>query len=306
MSGNWGAVRVGRMLGWIGRESYEIDTLYGHGFGVGLPCTDALGPACGHIGTGVIFPGYSAGIVYETPSLGGLQLHLGAFDPVVFGAGSWDHGQMLRPEGAVSFEQHIGATALIKLEIEGFWQSMSRLANITDMATGMIVGQDKLTTDVWGASGGLRVEAGPVRIGVSGFRGKGLGLFYALQRSNANADPVEDRTHQLRMFTGFYGTGALVFGGLRLMGGFGMVLADQTPDDKINAMLSVIRYQRGISAGAFYNATQNIVLGLDYFLFTAGWWGAPVVDPTTMAVTGKLAGETQVVNFVNAGITYWW
>jgi hypothetical protein len=306
VTGNWGAVRVGRMLGWIGRASYEIDSLYGHGFGVGLPCTDALGPACGHIGTGVIFPGYSAGVVYETPSLGGLKLHLGAFDPVVYGAGSWDHAQILRPEGALSFEQRIGASALIKFEVEGFWQSMSRLVNITDMATGMILGQDKLTTDAWGASGGLRVEAGPVRIGVSGFRGKGLGLFYALQRSNANADPVEDRTHQLRMFTGFYGTGALVFGDLRLMGGFGMALVDQTADDKINATLSVIRYQRGISGGIFYNATENIVLGLDYFLFAAGWWGAPIVDPNTMAVSGKLAGETQVVNFVNAGVTYWW
>ena len=36
VTGNWGAVSVGRMLGWIGRMSYEIDTLYGHGFGVGF------------------------------------------------------------------------------------------------------------------------------------------------------------------------------------------------------------------------------------------------------------------------------
>lgn len=302
--GNWGSVRVGRQLGWVGRQSYEIDTAYGHGFGVGLPCTDAQGPACGHIGTGAIFPGYGAAVVYSTPSMGGLQLHLGAYDPAVYGAGSWTHAAWLRPEGAITFDRPIGA-ARIKLGVEGFWQSMARIGSFTDPATGM-VSMTKETNSVWGASGGLRIEAGPVRLGVSGFRGKGLGLFYTLQRSNAIADPVEDQTHALRMFTGFYGQGALVFGRLRLAGGFGMSTVEQTADDKINAMLSVIRYQRGISAGVFYSATDSIVLGFDFFNFAAGWWGAPIVDPATMAVTGKLAGETQLVNFVNAGVTYYW
>ncbi len=305
--GNWGSVRVGRQLGWIGRQSYEIDTAYGHGFGVGLPCTDAQGPACGHIGTGVIFPGYAAGVVYSTPSLGGLRFNLGAYDPAVFGQGSWTHAQWLRPEGAITFDRPIGETARIKFGVEGFWQQMARIVDVSDPTTGMVLSQTKVTTSVWGASGGLRVEAGPVRLGVSGFRGKGLGLFYALQRgNNSNPDPVEDITHTIRMFTGFYGQGALVFGKLRLAGGFGMSTVDQTTADKIDATVSVIRYQRGISGGIFYSATDSIVLGFDFFNFAAGWWGAPTVDPTTMTVTGKLAGEKQLVNFANAGVTYYW
>jgi hypothetical protein len=296
VNGDWGMVKVGRMLTWLGRSSYDIDTAYGHGFGVGLPCTDALGPACGHIGTGALMPGYSAGLSYATPSLGGLRLHAGIYDPIVFGEGSWTHAPFVRPEGAITFDRPIGETARIKFGVEGLYQPLSRL----DMdASGNPV---KLSTSVWGASGGLRVEAGPVRLGVAGFRGKGLGLFYALQKTQA----TEDQTHELRMFTGVYGQGALVFGRLQLMGGFGMSLVDQTPNDKVNGTLSVIRYQRGISGGLWFHATPNIVVAFDYFNFAAGWWGAPVVDPATMQASGHLAAEKQLVHFANAGVTYYW
>lgn len=299
-AGRWGLLTVGRTLGWLGRMSWDIDTAYGHGYGVGLPCTDALGPACGHIGTGAIFPGYSAGIAYATPNVGGLRLHVGVYDPVVFatGADDWSHAAFVRPEGSLTFDRPIGATGRIKFGVEGLYQPVSRIAMD---ASG---NPSKITTSVWGASGGVRVEAGPVRVGLSGFTGKGLGLFYALQRSSATEDSGPNK--ELRTFTGFYGQGALVFGKLQLSGGFGMSLVNQTDFDKTNPMLSTIRYQRGISGGVFYYATDSIVVGLDYFLFAAGWWGAPLVDATTMQVTGKLAGETQVLNFLNAGMTYHW
>jgi hypothetical protein len=304
--GNWGTVTIGRTLAWLGRMSYEIDTAYGHGFGVGLPCTDGLGPACGHIGTGAIFPGYGANVSYTTPSIGGLRLHAGVFDPVVFStsAQDWSHASIVRPEGALTFDRPIGATGRIKLGVEGLYQPISRIAmDATTMAT------SRVSTSIWGASGGLRVEVGPLRLGVSGFRGKGLGLFYALQRSSATEDknPTDP---QLRTFTGGYGQLALVFGKIQLSGGFGMSYVDQTTFDKSDASVSVIRYQRGISGGFYYYATDAIVVGVDFFNFAAGWWGSPLVDtdPNTgaMTVSGKLAGEKQVLNFLNAGVTYHW
>jgi hypothetical protein len=295
----WGSFKVGRMLTWLGRSSYELDTAYGHGYGVGLPCTDALGPACGHIGTGALHPGYGAGIQYSTPSLGGLRLHAGIFDPIVFGAGSWTHAPMVRPEGAITFDRPIGMTARIKFGVEGVYQPLSRLD--MDATTGTLV---KLNTSVWGASGGLRVEAGPLRIGAAGFRGKGIGLYYAMQKISA----TEDRTHNLRTSTGAYGQAALVFGAFQVMGGFGMSLVEQTANDKVDGTLSVIRYQRGISGGILYHISDALVFGLDYFNFAAGWWGAPLVDTSTMppTMTGKLAGESQLVNFVSGGVTYHW
>jgi len=300
--GRWGTATIGRTLAWLGRMSYEIDTAYGHGYGVGLPCSDSLGPACGHIGTGAIFPGYGANISYATPSLGGLRLHAGLFDPVVFStsAQDWSHASFVRPEGALTFDSPIGAAGRVKLGVEGLYQPVSRIS--MDPTSGAT---SRVTTSVWGVSGGLRLEMGPVRFGVSGFRGKGLGLFYALQRGSATEDknPVDP---QLRTFTGGYGQVALVFGKLQLSGGFGMSYVYQTNYDKIDATVSVIRYQRGISGALYYYATDSIVVGVDFFNFAAGWWGAPTADPTTMAVTGKLAGETQVLNFLNAGLTYHW
>src|SRR5262249_24451005 len=111
---------------------------------------------------------------------------------------------------------------------------------------------------------------------------------------------------QIRTFSGFYGQGGLVFGRLQLAGGFGLSLVNQTTFDKSDATISVIHYQRGVSDAVYYYATPSIVVGLDWFMFAAGWYGGPVVDTTTMTVTGKLAGETQVLNFVNAGVTYHW
>lgn len=291
VTGNWGSAYVGRMLGWVGRMGWDIDSAYGHGFGVGLPCTDSLGPACGHIGTGVIFPGYSAGMAYATPSMGGLTLNVGIYDPVIFTSApdSWSRAPLPRPEGALIFDRKLGESARIKLEVEGMWQQVRR----TDPMT-----MANVNGSVWSVSGGLRLEAGPVRLGLSGFNGKGLGLFYALQNTHANADLSP--AHEIRTFSGFYGQAGLDFGRVLLTGGFGMSLVGQTADDKINTMLSVIRYQRGISGAVYYHATPSIVLGLDYFNFLAGWWGAP------LAGGGKLLGEKQLINFFNGGVTYYW
>src|SRR5262249_10139129 len=120
---NWGSVTLGRTLGWLGRTSYEIDTAFGHGYGVGLPCTDQLGPACGHIGTGEIFPGYGANVSYATPNLGGLQLHIGLFDPVVVGTdpSDWSHAPYPRPEGALTFDAPLGGIGKIKVGVEGLY-----------------------------------------------------------------------------------------------------------------------------------------------------------------------------------------
>jgi hypothetical protein len=311
VTGPWGSATAGRMLGRLGRTSYEIDTLYGHGYGVGLPCTDSLGPSCGHIGTGVIFPGYSAGVSYSTPSLAGLQLHAGVYDPIVFSPSSpddWSHASFVRPEGAITFDTPLGAAGKLKLGVEGLYQPLARIR--TDTTT---MEKTNENTSVWGAAGGARIELGPARLGVSAFRGRGLGLGFALQRSVATADndsgaaPPGGVTYELRTFTGFYGQAALVFGGFQIGAGFGRGMVDQLDVDKTNAKLSVIHAQTGMSASAYYHVTDTVVLGLDYFRYTANWYGAPVVDLTTMQPTGdKLAGEKQDLNFVSAGVTYHW
>jgi hypothetical protein len=332
--GTWGSATVGRTLAMLGRMSYEIDTAYGHGYGVGLPCTDALGPACGHIGTGVLFPGYSAGLAYSTPSLGGLQLSVGLYDPVEivpFGSSpaDWTRASFARPEGALTFLTPFGRTGKFGFAIEGLYQSLSRTT--PDPTTKL---PETVSTAIWGVSGGLRLEAGPVRVGVSGFTGKGIGLGYALGSSVAAADNdpankpclggdvatgtpcVQANTYQLRTFTGGYVQGALVFGALQLSAGYGLAFVTQADADKFNYALSVIHYQRGLSGGLFYSLSDSVVLGLDAFLFNAGWYGAPIFNTVPDPNSGQLVpasptgahlpGETQQLVFVNLGVTYHW
>jgi hypothetical protein len=310
-AGRWGSATAGRMLGRLGRMSWEIASMYGHGYGVGLPCTDSLGPACGHIGTGVLFPGYSAGVSYSTPSLDGLQLHAGLYDPVVFSPSSpddWSHASFARPEGAITYEAPLGPNGRVKIGAEGLYQPIARIR--TDPMT---MAKTNENDAVGGGAGGARIEVGAVRLGLSGFHGKGIGLGWALQKSMATSDSDSSAaapsgiTYGLRTFTGFYGQGALVFGNIHIAFGFGRGLVDQLAIDKANPKLSVIHAQTGISAALYYHINENVVLGLDYFRYTGNWYGAPVVDATTMQPTGdKLPGEVQNLNFVSAGVTYHW
>jgi hypothetical protein len=313
--GPWGSARVGRSLGWLGRTSYEINSRYGHGYGVGLPCTDALGPACGHIGTGVLFPGYSAGIAYSTPSLGGLQLHVGVYDPIVFSTTSdnWSHATFARPEGSITFDTPLGTAGSFKIGVEGLYQPVGRLRSDTNADDPMAppIKKDE-TTSVWGASGGARIELGPARLGISAFRGRGVGLGFAGQRSTATADddaanaPPGGITYELRTFTGYHAQAGLVIGDVHFALGYGSGLVDQLEVDKRNPKLSVFRAQTGISAAVYYHASDSIVLGLDYFRYMATWYGAPVVNADMQPTGERFAGETQNLNFVNAGVTYHW
>jgi hypothetical protein len=312
VTGPWGSTRVGRTFGWFGRMSTEIDMLYGHGYGVGLPCSDELGPACGHVGTGVIFPGYSAGFSYSTPSLGGLQVHAGIYDPIVLGVPQpeWKRAPILRPEGSVTFETKLGAAGLLKIGAEGMFQPLSRV-KLNDVVaadgTTTTVKTDE-STSVWGASGGARVEVGPVRLGAAVFRGRGVGITYALQSTTAT---LSTETGELRTFTGFYGQGAIVLGKVHVAVGAGAASAKQLASDRMNTDLSVIKSQTGVSAALYFHASDSVVLGLDYFRFMARWYGAPksVVGPDGTAVLADgtlMAGEKQDLNFVNAGVTYHW
>jgi hypothetical protein len=298
----WGSVTVGRTFGWFGRTSAQIDMTYGHPYGVGLPCTDELGPACGHIGTGVAYPGYSAGFAYSTPSLAGLRVHAGLYDPIVL-APSWKRAPLLRPEGSVTFETKLGGSGLLALGVEGLYQPLGRVA--IDPST---MAESDESTSVWGIAGGARLELGPVRLGASAFRGRGIGMTYALQNTSASVNP---ETFELRTFTGMYGQAALVLGKLQLAAGGGVAACDQLSSDRVNVAQSVIHRQIGLSAALYYELAESVVLGLDYFRFMARWYGAPRSAPdasgTPVVIDGSLLpGEQQDLNFVNAGVTYHW
>jgi hypothetical protein len=222
------------------------------------------------------------------------------FDPIRF-EGTWERTPYLRPEGALTFETPLGATGKLKIAAEGLFQPVGRVS--TDSMT---MARKDETTSVWGVSGGARLEVGPVRIGAAAFRGRGIGLQYALQQSTASLDPT---TYEFRTFTGVYGQGALIFGKLHLAAGGGAASVDQLTSDRANFGLSVMRRQIGVSGAVYYHVSDSVVLGLDYFRFMASWYGAPNSDAssgTAVLAAGVLPGEKQDLNFINAGVTYHW
>jgi hypothetical protein len=302
-NGPWGDLTAGRTLGLFGRMSTDIDFNYGHNFGLGYPCGDAQGPTCGHIGTGVMFPGFAAGFQYSTPSLGGLKLHAGLYDPVRL-LGAWNRAAIARPEAAVSFEQKFATSGMFKVQAEGMVQPLSRLESkdINGVPT-----KSLRSENVWGVAGGARFEYGPVRLGAAAFRGKGLGQYYALQNSPVVFSPAN---YDIRSFTGIYAQGALVFGKVQVSAGAGRVSVDLLPTDKLDATLSNAKSQTGISAAVYYAINEYLVLGLDYFRFQADWYGAPRSGVDAMGATTILGGylkpERQVVNYINAGATFHW
>lgn len=299
--GPWGNLTAGRALGLFGRMSTDIDFNYGHNFGLGYPCGDAQGPTCGHIGTGVMFPGFAAGFQYSTPSLGGLKLHAGLYDPVRL-LGAWNRAAIARPEGAISFETKFGKTGMFKLQAEGMVQPLSRL-----QVDPMTMQKSLRSENVWGAAGGARFEYGVFRLGAAAFRGKGLGQYYALQNSPVVFSP---QSYDIRSFTGLYAQAAVVVDKVQLSAGAGRVSVDLLPGDKKDYTLSNAKSQTGISAAVYYHLSEALVLGLDYFRFQADWHGAPRsgldAAGAPVLLSGFLAPEKQVVTYINAGATFHW
>jgi hypothetical protein len=114
--------------------------------------------------------GFGAAFVYATPVMGGLQISLGAFDAnnvpqrPLLNRSRWPQGQ-----GEVTFTRNFGASGLVKLFANGAFQ---RLYDIEGRP---------LSTDVWGSGFGGRLEVGPVRLGVAGHYGQGIGITYSLE-----------------------------------------------------------------------------------------------------------------------------
>ena len=75
-----------------------------------------------------------------------------------------------RPEYELIFTAHLfGATGLVKIFQNGAYQKVYDYDGTTRSA------------DIWGFGAGGRLEAGPVRIGLAGHYGKGIGVDYAMQ-----------------------------------------------------------------------------------------------------------------------------
>jgi hypothetical protein len=315
LEGPWGALTAGRMRALFSRGATDIDVLYAHRWGVGFPgAVDNKGPTLGMIGFGVLGNGFSSGIIYGTPSLGGLQLDIGAFDAVILqGMGNWNRTKYPLAQGELTFQRtFMNGRGKVVVFLNGAYQKVYKDGACTPTV-------DPLTNDVLpcdvaaaGAGYGGRLELGPVHLGVAGHTGKGLGLNYALEVSEA----AEDKQGNLRTIRGWYVQSQVVVKKFDLFAGWGLVQVLLTDYDNKYTIpdprdptgvariypYNVLKDRMGINAGIVYNATPNLHFDLDFFRAQADWFNTPDLTTTGAA----FAAPKQVVWVGNTGMTVNW
>lgn len=275
-SGNWGTFTGGRFGSLFSRGITETDFLYGHGYGVGFwgGNVNQPGPTAGLIGFGVLANSFSPGLMYTTPSLGGAKLALGIFDPVSM-AGSWDASRSARPEAELTYDLG-GADSFFKLHlyVNGAFQK---------------VYQGNLDETVKGVGGGFRTEIGNFHLGAGGHTGKGLGLYYALEGSEAD---TLGAGLPFRTADGYSIFVQYVLGKIDLNASFGQSRIHLIDLDSEPARVDIhpIKTQTGISAGVVYHVNESLHLDLDYLRAQFRWYGTAKQD----------------LNYLNTGATLTW
>lgn len=295
IDGLWGSVTVGRQLTLFSRGAAEIDFLYGHGYGVGWPAAGVQsGTAAGHVGTGVLGPGFASGVIYFSPVLSGLQVNVGLFDPVSL-QGAWDRTKLLRPESEITYDRAIGAKARLHLFVNGGYQKVYRINE-----------PDSTSSSAYGVGYGVRAELAGFHLGLAGHYGQGLGLSYALETTEAAYD--SSPLHRLRKSDGYYAQAQYALTKFDFNAGVGIsrvtpLGAETQVINGVPVMIpadgersatgtrqSLIKYQLGISAAVVYHVNQTLHLDVDYFRASFRWQ----------------FGEKEDVNFVSAGMTLTW
>lgn len=297
IDGPAGTLRAGRSLSLFSRGAIEIDYMYAHEFGVGNPAGfSELGPSGGHIGYGVVAPVFVAGISYATPNFHGLRLTAGYYDPGTLVGLYWTRTKMGRPEGEATYDLSFGRSGKLHLFGNGAFQKLYSTAT-------------PRSTDVYGVGAGGRLELGIFHLGVATHSGRGLGIGYFLDGSDAVV--AQFTTQQLRKFSGYYVQGQLALGSVDINVGWGMTRVyvlqeDIDPnwcaagggsqpcagfDPATNQPdRSFLKSQTGYSAVFVYHLSPNLHFALDYFLSDVRWQ----------------QGERQLVHSMNVGSTLTW
>lgn len=299
LEGPWGSLLGGSNLALFGRGGIVTDMVVHHEYGLGYPCMieNAGGGACGMAAFGAIFSAFEPGFVYTTPSLGGLELAVGAFDPANVANAQLNRAPYPRAEVEASFT----APDLLKVFANAFWQKMEG----SPPEAGML---KDISATAWGAQGGLMLTFGPVQAGGAAFLGQGIAPFTYLEESQTPFD-AEGVPRKSR---GGFGVAAFTVESidLKLAGGAGVFALDKSPNDPepISGIVfsnpRVLKQNVGISAGA-YQAIGPVHLALEYFRAQHTFHEAGVQDPTNPTI-GIIKTPAQTVNFINAGFTIGW
>jgi len=278
--GPWGTFTAGRFGSLFSRGITETNYLYLHAYGVGFwggGGTYNPGPTAGLIGFGVLANSFSPGMMYTTPNMGGFSAALGIFDPVNM-PGSWESTRTPRPEAELMYDIGSGNDPFkLHVYVNGAVQKVYNLGQTKDFT-------------IRGIAGGFRAEFGGLHIGAGGHHGKGLGLYYALEGSEAD---TLGGGEPFRTADGFSVFAQYSLPQIDLNAGFGQSRIHLLPQDSLpaNAMVHPIKTQTGIAAAVVYHVNESLHIDLDFLRGMFSWY------------TG---GGEQNINYLNAGVTLTW
>jgi len=294
----WGSIQAGRALGLFGSGGILMDAEIVHANGLGSPCSTRviLGGACGFAGHGVLFPAFNAGFLFSTPSVAGLKVTFGLYDPSVNSEKGYEITPYPRLEGQISYNFR----DTLKLFVEGMWQRLINSNPLRDDMSMPILDASgrpmNEVADANGVSAGAQLSVGPLQLGGSFYQGKGLTLIVPIFNTpiltDQNINPV------LRGSLGFAGMAALHFGGTKIAGGAGVSQLKLTPYEQEPYSSQVPpKQQLGISIGLYQTFFKQLIWAVEFFRGQYTWYRYQQ-SPADPVVTPK-----QNVNFFNTGLT---
>ena len=306
LEGPWGSLLAGSDLAVFGRGATLMDARIAHEYGLGYPCDVrfASGGGCGMVAFGEPFPGFEPGVVYTTPSLGGLQVTLGAYDPATIDNAQLDRAPLPRFEGEVKFD----VRNVLRLFASGFWQVLE--GTVPAMTPGGTPYGKDLHVDAWGAQAGAMLSLGPIMLGGAAYEGAGFSPITYLDESVVAADSAG----VLRDSRGAFGLAAILIDALslKIAGGAGVWQLDKNKDDGPAISASgapanpqLIKQNVGETIG-LYQSTGPIRFALEYFRAQHTWYDRGVPSPSDPSMAAGVTTPRQTVNFINAGMTVIW
>lgn len=274
----WGEVYIGRHVGLytLGSIISTINSTSAS-LGLGNACsTGGDGLGCYTSGYGVKFPGFWAGVQYQTPNWAGLRIKVAALDPVTAGADvpmvSVPYTRRPLPmfQALARYEGDLGMLKLIPY-FNGFMQPVGQ-AGTTQTLT------------PFGTGGGLEVHVAGLRAGAGGTYEQGAG-FYGPLYTGAT---VIDAAGQLREGNSFFAHALYNFWGVfSVSGGYGQTNIKRTASDVANG-LNLQETQSNI-----YGAVQYHWMGFLTFL-----------AEVNVLHHGWVSGNSQDVQLFNLGTSF--
>src|SRR6266568_7739686 len=182
--GQWGQILAGRELALFSGQNILNDmTLFGVG-AVGIGGGQTGGTTAGRIGYGYLYPNFNAQLTFSTRTGRPAQFSIGAFQPSVVLASTYNVTKIPRLEAEFIYNQKSGKNKYM-FWAGGLWQSTS------NAATG-----GNTISSVAGTAG-VRADIEDLAVVVNGYIGKGVGttfMFSALNGGGVSTGGTELRT----------------------------------------------------------------------------------------------------------------